>query len=367
VSPGIAVNAAFLGERPTGLGQYAIGLIGALADRRPGLVVHTSWVGPLASRRCLLRPASSFIRPERGLIGHAARLVWYQTVLRARLRHDRSSVLLNTMPEGVLRCRLPQVTIVHDLIPLMFPRDYPRQQLYFRQFVRRVLLASRIVIADSEATRRQVLAAFRVPPARLRVVPGGYDAERFHPDGAHGRDGEEPYVLYVGNILPHKNLGRLVEAFARVQHRVPARLVLAGRGRAQHVQALEREAARVGAAVELKSYVPGDELAALYRGARLVALPSLAEGFGLTALEAMACGTPVVASNCSALPEVVGQAGLLIDPHDTQAMADAIVRLLGDDELRKELSVRGLAQAARFTWERAARDVLAILDEAAAA
>jgi glycosyltransferase involved in cell wall biosynthesis len=364
VSGEIAINASILGERPTGVGLYALGLIKALADARPGMVLHTSWAGPLASRPLLVRPASSLIRPERGLAAHAARLLWCQTVLRARLRRDHAGVLLNTMPEGVLHCRVPQVTIVHDLIPMMFPRDYPRQQLYFRQFVPRALRASRIVVADSEATRQEALRAYGLPPDRLRVIPGAYDAERFHPDGPRGREAPEPYVLYVGNVLPHKNLARLVEAFTKVRQRVPVRLVLAGRGRRQHVAALADLVARLGVPVELKSYVPADELPALYRGARVVALPSLAEGFGLTALEAMASGTPLVASAVSAIPEVVGHAGLLVDPHDIQAMADAIVTLLTDEECRKELIERGLEQAARFSWTRTARAMLAVLDEA---
>jgi len=364
VNGGIAINASILGERPTGVGLYALGLIKALADARPGLILHTAWAGSLASAQVQVRQASSLIRPERGLAAHAARLLWGQTVLRARLRRDRTEVLLNAMPEGVLRCRVPQVTIVHDLIPLMFPRDYPRQQLYFRQFVPRVLRASRIVVADSEATRHEALRAYGLDPGRFRVIPGGYDAERFHPDGPRGGETREPYVLYVGNVLPHKNLARLVEACARVRQRVPARLVLAGRGRRQHVAALTSLVARAGIPVELKSYVPADELPALYRGARVVALPSLAEGFGLTALEAMASGTPLVASNVSAIPEVVGHAGLLVDPHDTHAMADAIVTLLTDEERRKELIERGLEQAARFSWARTAQAMLAVLDEA---
>jgi glycosyltransferase involved in cell wall biosynthesis len=265
------------------------------------------------------------------------------------------------MPEGVLYCRVPQVTIVHDLIPLMFPRDYPRQQLYFRQFVPRVLRASRIVIADSEATRRQVITAYGLAPERLRVVPGGYDAERFC-IGPGACDPEGPYVLYVGNLLPHKNLIRLVEAFAEVRRRVPTRLVLAGRGRRQHIAALTSLAARLGVPAELKSYVSHDELPALYRGARVVVLPSLAEGFGLTALEAMASGTPVVAANISAIPEVVGDAGQLVDPYDTRAIADSIVLLFTDEERRKDLIARGLKRVGQFSWQRTADEVLGLLD-----
>jgi glycosyltransferase involved in cell wall biosynthesis len=279
---------------------------------------------------------------------------------------DRPGVLLNTLPEGVLRCRVPQVTVVHDLIPLTFPRDYPRQQFYFRRLVPAVLRESRAVIAASEATRRDVIAAYDLSPERVRAIPNGYNPAEFAPVGPATDDGGVPYVLYVGNLLPHKNLPRLIEAVARVARRSPVRLVIAGAGTPGRLAELQRLAERAGTRLELMPYVSQQALPALYRGARLVAMPSLAEGFGLPALEAMACGTPVVVGKTAAMPEVVGNAGLLVDPEDTDAISDAILRLLTQDPLRKELIARGLARASAFSWDRTARQVLAVLDEVAA-
>jgi len=295
-----------------------------------------------------------------------ARLLWCQTALRARVASERPDVLLNTLPEGVLRCRVPQVTVVHDLIPLAFPRDYPRQQFYFRRLVPAILRESRAVIAVSEATRREVIAAYGLGPECVRAIPNGYDRAEFAPVGPATEDGGVPYVLYVGNLLPHKNLPRLIEAVARVARRSPVRLVIAGGGTPGRLAGLRRLAERSGTRLELMPYVAQEALPALYRGARLVAMPSLAEGFGLPALEAMPCGTPVVAGNTSAMPEVVGDAALLVDPEDTGAISDAILRLLTQAPLRKELVARGLARAAGFSWERTAGRVLAVLDEVAA-
>jgi glycosyltransferase involved in cell wall biosynthesis len=362
----VAVNASILGLAPTGLGQYVLGLVRSLDLLREGLTVYTSYPEVFSGLRATVRRTSPLTRPERGIRGHAARLFWCQTALRARVGLDRPGVLLNTLPEGILRSRVPQVTVVHDLIPLAFPGQYPRQQFYFRRLVPAILRASRAVIAVSEATRREVIATYGLRPERVHAIPNGYDATDFVPVGPAADDGGIPYVLCVGSVLPHKNLPRLIEAVARVARQSPVRLVIAGGGTPRRLAELRRVAENAGSPLELMSYVSKRALPALYRGARLVAMPSLAEGFGLPALEAMACGTPVVVGNRSAMPEVVGDGGLLVDPEDTGAISDAILRLLTQDPLRKELIARGLARAAAFSWERAARQVLAVLDEAAA-
>src|SRR5215813_4506921 len=142
----VALNASVVGRNPTGLGLYAVNLTRELGRIRPDLAVF----GPVRAR--LIR-ISTLVRPERGLIGHAARLWWTQVILRARARGAR--LLLNAVPEGPLGGRVPQVTVVHDLLPLAFPGEYPRQQYYFRHLVPRVLCRSRVVVADSESTRAE--------------------------------------------------------------------------------------------------------------------------------------------------------------------------------------------------------------------
>jgi len=365
----VAVNASILGERPTGLGVYTLNLVRELDALREDLIVYTSAPAalPLGRRRIHAVPAS--VRPERHMLGHALRMAWIQTVLRAHLRRHRADVLLNTVPEGLLAPAVPQVTVVHDLLPLRYPEEYPRQQYYFRLLVPRVLAASRLVIADSESTRRDLLQAYALAPERIRVVPAGYDERVFHPAEAAttARRGDEiPYLLYVGNLLPHKNILRLLDAFTLVARRARCRLIIRGEGHRGFVRELLE---RLGTHeyrdhVELQSYASSAQLGALYRGARLLVLPSLSEGFGLTALEAMACGTPVVASNSSSIPEVVGDAALLVDATDAVELADAMYKLLTSDALHEELSRRGLERARLFPWRRTARAVSAALDDA---
>jgi glycosyltransferase involved in cell wall biosynthesis len=356
----IAINAAIVGERPTGLGIYALSLIDALAGLGEPLVVYTSRPDLVRAPSVEVHQVSAALRPEHGARGHLARLLWVQLGLRWHVRRDRPRLLLNLMPEGLLRPAVPQVTTVHDLLPLLYPAEYPRQQYYFRHYVPAVLRASRAVIVISESTRRDLLRFYRdVPAEKVHVVLSGYDSRRFSADGPSTPPGDMPYALYVGNVMPHKNLTRLTEAFALATTRVPCRLLLRGWGRPRHVTELSARIAALGLEprVDWKPYARPDELPPLYRGARMLLLPSLHEGFGLTALEAMACGTPVIASGTSSLPEVVGDAALLVDPLDVTGLADAIVRLATDDRLAKDLSERGRARATHFSWARTARAV----------
>ncbi len=358
----IAVNAAIVGDRPTGLGFYALNLIHELDALGERLVVYTSRPEAVRAPGARVERVPTAVRPERGARGHLARLVWTQTGLRLRLARLRPRLLLNLMPEGLVRPAVPQVTIVHDVLPLQSPEEYPRQQYYFRHYVPTVLRQSRSVIVSSESSRRDVLDFYRLPPETLDVVPLGHDVRRFVPSPRPASNGE-PYALFVGNVMPHKNLLRLVDAFAQAVGDGPGRLVIRGWGRAPHVLALRQriDAAGIGGRVDWRSYAADDELVELYRGARALLLPSLYEGFGLTALEAMACGTPVITSNRSSLPEVVGDAALLVDPEDTATIATAIHRLFTDEALAHAHSALGLARAKLFSWEKTARAVQAIL------
>ena len=355
----IAINAAIVGQRPTGLGFYALHLISGLAALGERLVVYTSRPDLIAGPGTVAERVSAAMRPERGAWGHVRRLLWVQTGLRWRVRRARPRALLNLMPEGLLAPGLPQVTTVHDLLPLLYPAEYPRQQYYFRHYVPAVLRASRAVIVISESTRRDLLRFYDVAPEKVHVVLSGYDAERFVPAHPAPAPDVEPYLLYVGNVMPHKNLVRLVEAFALVARQLPVRLVLRGWGRPRHVRALRERLAALGleARVDWRPYAVDEELLALYRGARALVLPSLHEGFGLTALEAMACGTPVVAAGVSSIPEVVGEAAVLVDPLNPESIAAGLGRILTEDSLCKDLRERGLERAGYFSWEATARAV----------
>jgi glycosyltransferase involved in cell wall biosynthesis len=363
-APRIAVNASILGAQPTGLGSYTANLLAALDRFGRDMTVYTSMPESLDLPHARIRAVPAAVRPERSPTGHFFRLLWLQSGFPLRLALDQSRVVLNTVPEGVLTSRIPQVTVVHDLLPLFFPNDYPRQQLYFRRLVPAVLRASRVVIADSESTRRDIVRAYGIRAEAVRVVPAGYDEDSFFLEPPPAAPAE-PYILFVGNLFPHKNLLRLLDAFAILQRRVGARLLIRGEGNPGHTAEIRERVASLGlqARVEFVPYASTVELRRLYGGARALALPSRYEGFGLTALEAMACGTPVVAGAAASLPEVVGDAGLLVDPEDTLDLAEALYRVVTDGDLREDLRARGLKQASRFSWQRTAEAVLHILDD----
>lgn len=360
----IAINASVVGERPTGLGVYALHLITALDELGEELTVLTSRPEVIAAPHATVRRITQAVRPEHGRLGHLARLIWSQSGLRLHMWRDRPRLLLNLMPEGVVAPGLPQVTVVHDLLPLLYPSEYPRQQYYFRHFVPAVLRYSRAVIVISESTRRDLLHFYRgVPPEKVHAVLSGYDARWFPPEVDDGAVADEPYALYVGNVMPHKNLLRLVDAFAEATRGSPGRLVIRGWGKPKNVRTVQ---ARIAALdlwprVDWQPYATIRELSRLYQRAHMLLLPSLHEGFGLTALEAMACGTPVVTSSTSSLPEVVGDAALFVDPYQTATIADAIARLFSDDRLSKDLRQRGRVRAQLFSWEKTGRAVQRVL------
>lgn len=258
---------------------------------------------------------------------------------------------------------LPSLLTCMDLIPLVRPETQPawKRALFRACFADAAARADRLV-AISDSTRDDVCARFGVDPARIDVIPLAADA-RFAPAPAaqvaalRARlDLAAPFVLYVGSNKPHKNLVRLVEAFRILAAGRPeVLLVIAGVWDPRYEEARVRvRDLGLGARVRFPGPVADGELPALYSAARVFAFPSLYEGFGLPVLEAMRCGAPVVTSNTSSLPEVVGDAGITVDPEDVAAIADALARVIDDEARHDDLARRAAARAGEFTWERTA-------------
>jgi len=304
-----------------------------------------------------------------------------------RFSADLVHIPLNRVPLALPR---PYVVTIHDMASLLFDRrSGPRMNLRRLRFRRGLQRADR-VIAVSEATRRDVQKLLGIPGDRVRVVYNAPDPEffaqrpaadaRLAGPGVHTLELQRileryqihyPFLLYAGNIRKQKNIPRLVDAFAVVRQALAdhpvykdLHLIIIGDEISQH-PAVRRAViqGRVEDSVRFLGFVPFDTLRNFFEAASAFVFPSLYEGFGLPPLEAMASGTPVVTSGVSSLPEVVGDAAMLVNPENVFDIARGIKEVLLDDELRRTLIQRGREQAAKFSWQRAAREVLEIYRE----
>lgn len=265
----------------------------------------------------------------------------------------------------------PTVVTLHDLIPLRHPETEKfAARLYWRLQIPIAARRSSFIITDSEHAREEIIADFRVAPERIKAVMLGFNPamlERREPAEAaavrlkYGLP--ESYILYVGTIQPRKNINTLIEAYYRLiqQRKEMPRLVIVGR-KGWLYDKLFARIAELGLVdkVIFTGFVPDEELPYIYDGARLFAYLSFFEGFGLPPLEAMACGIPVVTSNSTSLPEVVGDAGITVPPEDVDKVAAAIVRVLDDAGFATLLGQRGRERARLFSWEAAAQETLEI-------
>ena len=276
------------------------------------------------------------------------------------------------------------VVTMHDTLALAHPEwVFPdgRGQLAWRLKEQAAARWADRIVTVSEAARRDLAAWFRLAPDRIRVITEGPDAT-FGPSGdqaataailqRYGVDPQTRFLLYVGGLSPHKNLGRLIAAFDQATTATdPCHLILVGDFADNfhtEVPTLRAQIERLGrtASINLVGFVPDADLAHFYRAAYALVQPSLMEGFGLPPVEAMVSGTPVVCSRAGSLPEVVGPAGIFFDPFDTAAIAQSLQGILNQPAKRDRLAQLAIAQASRFTWDRAARLLLAVFDEWAA-
>jgi len=294
-----------------------------------------------------------------------------QVGLPRRLARDRIAVFLSPYYKCPLLAPCPVVITVHDLFFIRYLGDgRPVYNAAMTRLARIYAVRAAAVIAVSEYSKRSIVATLGVREAKVTVIPNALGAE-FKPepltDAVKSRYGiVPPYILYVGNFKPHKNIERLLQAYARLTQSLGGmyRLVLVGGDRERRT-VLENLISSLGLAdrVRFTGLIEDADLPAIYSGCALFVLPSLEEGFGLPALEAMACGAPVAASNRAAIPEVVGEAALLFDPEDVSAMAEAMTRALSQQHMRERMRREGLARAEAFTPERTAGRVVALLRE----
>jgi glycosyltransferase involved in cell wall biosynthesis len=364
----IAIDAHMVGSQETGNETYVVNLLRALpgADREGLFQYKALALDPEAMQAHLgegagvetvrVRPASSLVRIP-------------ASVPLLALREEIDLLHMTYVAPPISPC--PAVVTVHDISYRLYPQYFPaRVRWMLSLLVPFSMRRAEKVITVSHSARRDILTHYDVPASKVVVT---YEAAAPHFRPVENREAFSPvkarygieadFVLSVGNLQPRKNIRRLIEAYARIPAGLRNRykLVIVGQALWQHSDIYHAVAERgLLAHVIFTGYVPEPDLVLLYNAASLFAYPSLYEGFGLPVLEAMACGTPVVTSCVSSLPEIAGDAALLVDPGDVDAIAEAMATVLSEPELAQCLSAAGLQRASSFSWERMALETLKV-------
>ena len=356
--------------QPAGIGRYTRSLVGALAAQNPSdrFSLLTPRQHPQTLQEFLSFP--NVTRRELPVSERILARFWHR--LRLPLFADLlvGGADVFYAPDFALPplWRAPGVITVHDLSYRLFPDSYPDSlRTYLETVVPHSVARAELVLVDSAATQRDLVAAYQVDPAKVSVLYCGVDPVFRPQDSQAARQAvrqrygiEPPYFLSVGTIQPRKNIARTIAAMKGVvESGLPHHLVHVGRPGWLHEDILNapREH-RVSDRVHFLTGVDSDDdLATLYCGAGAFVFPSLYEGFGIPVLEAMACGTPVITGNISSLPEVAGDAAILVEPSDVNAIGEALVRLATCESTREQLIAGGKKRAARFTWKRAAEEL----------
>ncbi len=359
-----------------GIGRYTRGLIGALArvdaeNRYTLLMPHDARFMDSALQ---LGQCSNFRLARAPLNEKLLVTMWQRLSLPLPVEMFTGAADIFYSPDFVLpptRAK-KKILTVHDLSFMRVPETaVPNLKWYLEGAVPRAVKRADLIFADSDATRADLFELFGAMPERVQTLYSGVEPMfcRVTDPGMLEQTRaqyllDKPFILSVGTIEPRKNLARLIEAYAHLPQRKDFDLVLAGGQGWMHGDIYHApEKFGVGDSVRFLGFVPDRNLPALYSLATLVAYPSLYEGFGLPVLEALACGAPVVTSNTSSLPEVAGDAALMVDPRDTDALTAALARVLDDAQLRTDLARRGLNQARKFSWEASARRLRSAFDD----
>lgn len=360
----LVINATEVGRRRGGNESFITGLIEGLANLNPTpqiSLLTCRWGAPLH-----LPP--TFQQVDLGPYRRLPSFLWQQTMALRQLEADW--YLANFFLPPSMPCK--GVVAVHDLSFRAHPEYFPRTiAWYMRWLTAWAIRQAQCVLTGSEFSRQELLRFYPMGEEKVITIPYGVGSEFQAVTDAlqgaaeqtalsrYGIDG--PYILALGNIHPRKNLARLLDAYLRLRRQrnsIPA-MVWAGLERWESGELVERARS---AGVLLTGFVPQEDLPALYRQAMMLVYPSLYEGFGLPILEAMACGTPVVTSNRASLPEVAGEAAIVVDPTDVGEIAEAMALLLDDMSLQNRLQQAGLERAREFTWTRTAQYLLASLN-----
>ncbi len=372
----IGFDARLVYYQQAGIGQYILHLVQGLArlinPGRQGTFPHELWV--FRSRKASRLDLPNWVRQAK--LWTPSHHRFESTALALELTRKRLALLHSPDFIPPFQGHFLSVITIHDLNFIHYPQFLtPESTRYYGQIHRAVKRANHI-LTDSNATRDDVINQLDVPPERVTTVhlaaspvyrPITNRQEVRRAVQSYGLPAD--FFIFVGTLEPRKNVPTLLRAFRQLRDRgYDVHLAIVGRKGwlFEEIYATLKEL-KLGDTVHFLENVSNEDLARLYNAARCLTLPSYYEGFGLPPLEAMACGTPVIVSNCTSLPEVVGDAGLLIDPNSSEALSHAMAKILDDSALRASLGQRGLMRSSEFSWARAAQQTMAIYEQVLAA
>ena len=340
----LLVNLSFLLTKPTGTTTYALNLLSCLKQLEPTLLTSQSF----PSYNCYPTPPNQ--TSEQGIKGHFDRLLWTQFKLPKIYQTLKSQLLFSPIPEAPLYTNCRFIVTAFDMIPLRFPKRFSPLTTYHKYYTPEVFKQAEHIICISESTANDIIQFYQIPSHKITPILLAGDNSHFQFLNLPIRN----YFLYIGRQDPYKNLQRLITAFSALPNRNDYELWLAGPYDQRYSPLLEIQTQELGIShlVKFLNYVSYDELPIIINQALALVFPTLWEGFGLPVLEAMACGTPVITSNISSLPEVAGDAAILINPYNPGEITAAMQAIINDSELRKQLSEKGLKRANQFSWEK---------------
>lgn len=341
----ILINLAMLLDKPTGISNYALNILPYLKALEPTLLVAKAKEG------YNYRLIPDKLSPVGGSKGHLRRLIWTEWELPQIYQQEKASLLFSPVPEAPIRGKFPYIVMVHDLIPLRFPRLMSPLTPYFRYYIPRVVKNAEHIICNSVATAVDIQQFWGITPEKITPIHLGYDAQHFQPL-ENLPPSDVSYFIYLGRHDPHKNLSRLITAFAKIANNCQEELWLVGPQDQRYTPQLRQQAIalNLGSRVKFIDYAPYADLPKLLNQATALVYPSLWEGFGLPVIEALACGTPVITSNLASLPEITQEAAILVNPYQIEEIAIAMELLATNEKQRSRLTELGLKQASQFSW-----------------
>lgn len=353
----IGINAVYLNDTPTGIGNFTKEVIIRICRNLESIVY-----APMPLGQCKIKDTPKSICGSKKLLDNLRRLFYINTVLPHAIKKEKIHMLYCPIAEVPFKdISIPVVVTVHDLHPIYFEDQFGLSSKYFKITLSLLpKIASRITV-PSLFVKYELIRHSRIKADKIDVVYNGYDSCHFKPMDEDKRQGflssyniKRPYILFVGSLFEYKNLKVLIKAFMNIKDKIGHNLIVIGKREVATEKLYEDER------IIYLDYVRYEDLPYFYSYADVFVHPAFFEGFGLSVLEAMACGTAVISSSGGSLPEVVGDGGLLFDPNDSTSLSSLMLKVINDGDFRQKIVQRGLVRSSQFSWDKTAKGLIEV-------